>query len=184
MDKGLIPRRYAKALLEVAEQRHVALQLYDAFAEIDAAFTHQPDMSKVVKNPFVKTSDKITLLETAGNLVSESEARSIFEDFVKLTAENGRVDLLKEIIKVYIDEYRRAHDIVRVEVESAVPLGDALRERLTSVIRSRLPKGATIEMNERVDPDLIGGFVININNERLDASVKHELEQLRLNLLK
>lgn len=184
MDKGLIPRRYAKALLQVAEARGVGEKMYDAFTRIDDAFVSQPDLAKVVRNPFVKTEEKTALLETAGKIDDKSDVKSTFEDFVRLAAENGRVDLLREIVRAFIEEYRKAHDIIRVEVESATPLSPALSDRLTAVIRAKLPQGATIEMDKRVNPDLIGGFVININNERLDASVKHELEQLRLNLLK
>jgi F-type H+-transporting ATPase subunit delta len=70
-----------------------------------------------------------------------------------------------------------------VEIVSASELAAADEKRLRALIDRHLD-GATAEYTFATNPDLIGGFVVNIDSERLDASVKNELEQLRLNLLK
>lgn len=184
MDQGLIPRRYAKALLETAEEHGVSAALYGQMVALHSAFEAEPELGKAVANPFVGFDAKARLLETAAGVKADDKDAATFTDFVKLLVSNRRIDLMREMTVAYIDLYRRAHDIVRVEVDSAAPLSSEARARLRAVIGRKMPAGGTIELVEKVDPTLIGGFVININNERLDASVKNELERLRLNLLK
>lgn len=184
MDQGLIPRRYAKALLEVADERGVAPELYKQMAALHAAFEAEPELGKTVANPFVALDDKAKLLVTAAQIKPGDKDAAVFTDFVKLLVRNRRIDLMREMTAAYIDLYRRENNIIRVEVESAAPLSDDARKRLRAIIAKKMPADGTIELFEKVDPALIGGFVININNERLDASLKNELEQLRLNLLK
>lgn len=78
--------------------------------------------------------------------------------------------------------YRSQHHIYLVTVTSAAPMAQAEEERLRKLILRHLD-GGTMEYHHRVDPSLIGGFTVTINNEKLDASVADELKQLRLKLL-
>lgn len=184
MDQGLIPRRYAKALYETATERGVAAELYKQMSALHAAFEAEPGLGKTIANPFVGAADKAALLETAAGVKPGDKDASTFEDFVKLLVSNRRIDMMREMTVAYVDLYRRENDIIRVEVSSAAPLEADARKRLQDIIARKLPENGKIELEEHTDPSLIGGFVININNERLDASLKNELEQLRLNLLK
>ena len=79
--------------------------------------------------------------------------------------------------------YRREKNIYKVEVVSAAPLSDDDESRLKKIINGNL-QGGTMEYTSRVNPDLIGGFTVTIDNRKLDASVSNELKQLRVNLLK
>lgn len=184
MDQGLIPRRYAKALLDVAESRGVASGLYARMLRLLNAFESEPQLGRTVANPFVAIDDKARLLETAAGCSAKDPEDATFTDFVRLLVRNRRIDLMREMTQAYIALYRQAHDIIRVDIASAAPLSKDARERLNAIIGKKMPPGGTIELHETVDPDLIGGFVVNINNERLDASVRNEIDQLRLHLLK
>ncbi|MDE7388267.1 MAG: F0F1 ATP synthase subunit delta, partial [Muribaculaceae bacterium] len=83
----------------------------------------------------------------------------------------------------YIALYRKANRIYRVTVTSAATLSDAESERIRQLVSGHLPADATAEFTFSVDPELIGGFTVAIDNERLDASVANELKQLRLKLI-
>ncbi|MDE6332122.1 MAG: F0F1 ATP synthase subunit delta, partial [Muribaculaceae bacterium] len=78
--------------------------------------------------------------------------------------------------------YRQERDIYRVHVVSAAPLADDQEKRLKSFIEGHL-NGASMEYTSSVDPGLIGGFVVNVDNERLDASVRQQLQQMRQQLI-
>lgn len=184
MDQGLIPRRYAKALLEVSDSRGESAALYSQMTRLQTAFEAEPELGRTVANPFVGFAEKAGLLETAAGVKPGDKDAATFVDFVRLLVRNRRIDLMREMTKAYIELYRLKNNIVRVEVESAAPLTEEARKRLRAIIAKKMPSDGTIEFVEKVEPGLIGGFVININNERLDASVKNELERLRLNLLK
>ncbi|MCC8119296.1 MAG: F0F1 ATP synthase subunit delta [Bacteroidales bacterium] len=179
MDQGLIPRRYAKALYEVASSRSLAQELYEHMRALEGAFAAEPQLSAAIKNPFVSDADKEALIVTASQA---KPGDKMIDDLIRVLKENRRLDLVREIASAYQKVYREAQNIYRVKVIAAAPMGDAELDRLKKLIQSHL-KGAKMEFSQEVDPDLIGGFVIDIDNERLDASVKNELKQLRLKLL-
>ncbi len=182
MDKGLIPRRYAKALMKFAAEKGKLEEVYTRMQNIEKAFADNKSLQSVIANPFVSAKEKTELVLTAAG-VDKTDNNGIIADFVKLLEQNNRMDCLRQTSLAFIDEYRQKNNIYRVDIESAAPLSDPDRQRLTAMIDAHLG-GATAEYSFTVNPDLIGGFVVNINNERLDASVRNELKQLRLNLLK
>lgn len=181
MDKGLIPRRYAKALYEVAAGRKADAAIYSLMQTLSASFAAEPSLATTVANPFVGQADKKALLtQAAGGKVAADD--STFQDFLKLLATNGRLDMARDIARAYIDLYRSANSIYRVEIESASPLSEKERSRLEAVIARHVGKGS-MEYDYRINPALIGGFTVTVNSERLDASVANQLKQLRLQLL-
>ncbi|MDE6197752.1 MAG: ATP synthase F1 subunit delta [Muribaculaceae bacterium] len=181
MDKGLIPRRYAKALYEVGEQRNVNDSLYDTMQKLAAAFAANNSLAPTMANPFVPVADKVSLLETAAGF-GKNGADATFADFTKLLADNRRLDIARDIALAFIDLYRTRHNIYKVAVASAAPLGDAEKKRLQDIIAAHIGKG-TMEYDYTVDPSLIGGFTVTVNSERLDASVANRLKQIRLQLV-
>lgn len=179
MNQGLIPRRYAKAILEFAAERHEDRRIYDIFKRLVASFNAQPELNATMANPFVSDADKQALLRTAAGVTDDD---AVFDDMVKLLVANHRIDCVRDIALAYLRLYRKAHEIYKVEVVSAAPLSPDEDKRLRAIIESHL-NGAGMEYETRVSPDLIGGFVVDIDSERLDASVRNQLEQLRLTLI-
>lgn len=181
MDKGLIPRRYAKALYEVGAERQDNDRLYALMQTLASVFASQPLLAKTLANPFVSADEKMSLLTKAAG-ETEASADATYSDFLKLLKENGRLDMAREIALAFISLYRSEHEIYRVTVQSAAPMAAAERERLEKVIAGHIGHG-TMEYDYSVDPALIGGFIVTVNSERLDASVRHQLEEMKLHLL-
>ncbi len=179
MDNGLIPRRYAKALYEVASDRGLADKLYEKMRLLESAFASEPKLGAAMRNPFVSDADKEALILAA---CGGQAGDVMMDDLIRVLKTNRRLDLVREIASAYQKVYREANNIYRVKVISAAPMPDAELARLKKLITAHL-NGAKMEFATEVDPELIGGFVIDIDNERLDASVKNELKQLRLKLL-
>lgn len=179
MNEGLIPRRYAKALYKVALERQQDARVFDLMQTLDNSFDANKQLQETVSNPFVDKAEKNKLLTTAAGATDKD---STFADFLKLLDENRRIDLVHQIAISYIAIYRHAHNIRRVLVESAAPLDPAVEKRIKDLVTAHL-NGGTMDFSSVVNPDLIGGFVVNIDNERLDASLRHELKELRLSLL-
>lgn len=180
MNEGLIPRRYAKALYKVAAERNQQQRLFELMQTLQASFQNNQELRQLVANPFVDQTEKSKLLLVAAG-ASSSDAT--FVDFLKLLEHNRRIDLVELIAVAYTDYYRSVNNIRRVQVVSAEPLDPSVENRIKQVITQHL-NGATMDFSASVNPDLIGGFVVNIDNERLDASLRHQLKELKLNLLK
>ena len=181
MDIGLIPRRYAKALYAVCEERSDTATLYRLMQTLAEAFADVPGLASTVANPFVSDADKTDLLTKA--VYGDGETPdTTYEDFLHLLEKNKRTALIREIALAFVDLYRRNNAIYRVDICSAAPMGDKERGRLENIIARHIGKG-TFEYSYSVDPALIGGFTVTVNSERLDASVSNQLKQLRLKLI-
>ena len=153
--------------------------MYDLMQTLASSFDANHDLAATVANPFVVQADKDRILTTAAGATA---ADATFADFLKLLARNRRVDLVNEIAHAFVDYYREENNIRRVEVVSAAPLDPAVEKRIKALVEANL-HGGTMDFSSSVNPDLIGGFVVNIDNERLDASLRNQLKELRLSLL-
>lgn len=186
MDQGLLPRRYAKALYKFAVERGDQGAVYGLMQNIAASFTTVDGLQKTIANPFVAAGVKEKLITDAavpaGSGSTAVKGAGTLADFLRLLSKNHRIDIIRDAALAYCDIYRAANEIYKVTVTSAAPLDDKERARLEGLIKARLGNG-TAEMDYEVDPDLIGGFIVTIDNDRLDASVRNELRQLRQALL-
>ena len=180
MDQGLKPRRYAKALYLAAQDRGADAKLYALMKSVADAFAAEPALAKAMQNPEVSDADKQRLILTAAGTTAADAP--LLADFIKLLCRNRRIALFHEAALAYRRIYRDEHKICRVEVVAAAQPAPQAEQRLKKLIEAHIGDH-TMEYSLRVDPSLIGGFVVNIDNSRLDASIKNELKQLRLNLL-
>ncbi|MDE6343940.1 MAG: F0F1 ATP synthase subunit delta, partial [Muribaculaceae bacterium] len=107
---------------------------------------------------------------------------ALVKDIVKLLFHNRRLMLVRAIALSYIGLYRKKNGIRRVTVEWASRPDSSTESRMMGLIQKHIGDG-TMEYDSKVNPQLIGGYRIAIDNERLDASVANEFNQLRQQLL-
>ena len=178
MDNGLIPHRYAKALYKFALEHNNTADVYDEMKNVLAAFENDSRLSKVLANPFVGRDEKFNLLKAAAGEKVEND----YLGFIKLILEMRRENYAREMAYAYRDIYRKANSISQVKITTAVKLPDEEMNKLHDLVAGAF-KNTTLEFSEEVDPDIIGGFIIDVDDARMDASINNEIEQLRLNLL-
>lgn len=181
MNDGLIPRRYATALYKYAVEKGTDKELYALMSALVSSYAATPELGKALANPYLSVDSKRTLILSACGL-KPNESNALIDAFVRLLDDNHRMNMAGDIAQAYCDIYRKANNIYKVTVTSASPLDKASEERLKQIITSQL-NGGKMEYTSSINPDLIGGFTVNIDNNRLDASVANELKQLRLKLL-
>lgn len=178
MDNGLIPNRYAKALYKFALDHSSAEAVYEEMKNVITSFQENPRLSKVLANPFVGNSEKFELLKAAaGDKVEDG-----YLGFVKLILEKRREEYALQMALAYRDIFRKANKISQVRIITAVGLPDAEMKKLRTLVSNSFPD-TKLEFTEQINPDIIGGFVIDVDDSRMDASIINEIEQLRLNLL-
>ena len=179
MDNGLIPQRYAKALYKFALEKGDTGHVYELAKSLIETFRENPDLHKVLSNPYVSSADKDKLLTTAAG----KHHSDIFSRFINLLIENKRISYIYEIMLAYRDLYRKENRISQARITTAVSLSPQQMEKLRSLVQNAF-KDSTLEFSEKVDPNLIGGFIIDVDSLRMDASINNELEQLRQTLLR
>lgn len=178
MNDGLIPQRYAKALYKFAEESGNNKRVYDVMKNVVLSFEANPELQKVLANPYIDKSEKRNLLIAAAGVDREES----YENFVQLLIDNKRESFAYSTALAYLRLYMKANNISDVEIVTAVAMGENELEKLRQLVRNSY-EGRTFEFRYSVNPDIIGGFIITIDSVRMDASISNELEQLRLNLL-
>lgn len=178
MDNGLIPRRYAKALYKFALEKGETQKIYEISKRVVEAFKANPDLQKVLSNPFVSSEDKENLL-----LAAAGEPDPVFKQFVLLIIDQKRVEFANAMMLAFRDIYRKENHISQAKITTAVKLDETRMKKLRELVANAF-KDSQLEFTESVDPSLIGGFVIDVDSVRMDASLSNELEQLRQTLLR
>ena len=178
MDNGLIPHRYAKALYKFAMEHGTAETVYEEMKTVIGSFAANPRLAKVIANPFVGNEEKYNLLKAAAGDKAEND----YLGFVKLILDNRREEFALQMALAYRDIYRKANRISQVRITTAVALPQAETDRLKNLVADSF-KDTKLEFSEQINPDIIGGFIIDVDDSRMDASISNEIEQLRLNLL-
>lgn len=178
MDTGLIPQRYAKALYKFALEHESATAVYDEMKAVIDSFRNNPRLQKVLANPFVENSEKYSLLKAAAG----DKLEDGYLGFIKLVLEKRREEFILQMALAYRDIYRKANKISQVKIITATKLPVAEMDKLKELVSNSF-KDTKLEFSEQINPDIIGGFIIDVDDSRMDASISNEIEQLRLNLL-
>ena len=165
MNDGLIPNRYAKALFKLSQERGDTAVVYKEMKQLDAAYTAESGLKKAVNNPFLPIGDKTKLLCAASGASQEGTSAK----FMELVIKNNRIDFLRPIALAFMKQYRELNGIAKVEVVTATALGDDEINDIVDVVKEQLG-GKTIELTKRVDPDLIGGFTVDVDSQAVRAS--------------
>ena len=169
-------RIYAEALFGAAKQEKRVDQVRENFATFAATLEKSPELRNLVRNPQIDTRAKKQVLEA----VLEG-ADEVFLNFVLLTADKNRVGQLEEVYGEWERLLAEQEKILAVELTTAVKLSDAEAAKIVKQIEQST--GRRVEATRSVDPDLIGGLVLQAGSLRLDASVRGRLSELREELL-
>lgn len=178
MNDGLIPKRYAKALYKLAVENGDSHEIYEQLKPLSRGLSGLGDVKRVLLNPYVPEEDKGRVMM---QLVGAKPGSSL-DKFLLLVIRNNRAEYLRKIALSYVNLYRENHDIAKVEIESAAELPQEQVQAIVDIVRRQMP-GTTLEVEQSIDPDLIGGFTVKVGDVLLDASIKNELKKLRLKLL-
>jgi len=176
MNINRITVRYAKALLQAAVEQGVADKIYQDM-EFAGTIVDLPDFKLFLNNPSINTSTKNKVL----NEVFLNKVNPLTITFLELLTKNKREIYLKSIARNYIKIYRDFNNITSVNISTAVEIGDTLKNKVKTVVGQILKK--QVELSETTDADIIGGFVIRIDDKQYDASIKHKLEKVKRELL-
>ena len=184
MDIGIVSMRYAKALMEYAKSMGAEDTLYKEFCMLDRSFRKHPDLRMALENPILTIREKLTLICTAAvgdapalTISTTIIARREFARFMTLVLKNRRENFLQYICLSFLDLYRKDKHIGVGKLITAVPVSQEVRERIHDSASSLLH--ASMELQTEVDPSIEGGFIFDINDFRLDASIATQLKKVK-----
>ena len=171
-----VARVYSQAILKIAQSKGETDGLLDELLESGHLLERDPDFASFVASPLIDTEERSGALER----MFRGKASDLFVDALQVMNRKGRLGLLPTIAEVYRLKHRELSGQVEIQVTTAVPLSAQLRERLKSGVAEFTGKEPVLI--EVVDGSLIGGMVLQIGDQKIDASVTKKIEALRENL--
>lgn len=177
MNAGLISGRYAKALYEYALGRNEEQALYQRMQTLSSMLRDIPKLRDTLSSPVVPVKYKKEILgEAAGRAPEQS-----YLDFIGLILKNNREGMLYDIALSYQMYYRKRKNITIVHLTSAGPMSEEMLTRIRRQVEKRTR--GEVEFSTHTDPAVGGGFIFQLNDMRLDASVRGQLARLKRQLL-
>jgi F-type H+-transporting ATPase subunit delta len=163
---------YARALFESAKGAGKLQQVRDELADLQVSIGQVPELQAVLENPEVDQTVKAQIL---GDVLGEAD--ELTRNFLRLLADKGRTAEIDGVVKEFDSLVAAEQQVLEVELTTAYELTDDDFRSIVSQIEQA--SGRSVEASRSVDPDLIGGLVLQAGSMRLDASVRGRLERLR-----
>jgi F-type H+-transporting ATPase subunit delta len=151
--------------------------VHESLSDFATAIEQTPELSAVLRNPQLESTAKASIL---ADLAGDDEP--LFKNFLLLVAEKGRAGEIEEIAKEFERLMAREERRLTVEVTTARELTDDEAKRIVEQIEQAA--GRTVEATRSVDPELLGGIVLQAGSYLVDASVRGRLERLRQTLVR
>lgn len=177
MNSGTISIRYARALFNYALENKVEDKVFIEMRKLSENFADYAHFRSTLDNPVLNVKDKLQLIKTAaGGNISDA-----FERFIQLVLHQKRETHLQTITLLYLDLYRKYKNITMVKVTTASPIDDITLEKIKQFIQKR--ETDKIEFETKIDTRITGGFILDIDSDRLDASISTQLRKIKEQLL-
>lgn len=169
-----IATRYAKSLLDLSIEQGKLEPVYEDIQTLQRAMKNR-DLVLLLKSPIVHADKKLGALDA----IFKSSLDTLTMAYLRLLVQKGRENYLPEITAEFGNQYRQLKGITTVRVTSAAPLSEATLAELQQRLIASGVTTAQLAVETKVDPDLIGGFILEFGDRRYDATVAHKLEALR-----
>lgn len=173
----LIARRYSEALFDVAVEQNKLQEVYDDLQALLAVIKKVPEISQLLDLTSLDGEKKEKLF---GELCEPFSM--LVQNTLKIVYKNHRMSNLEDIIEIFNHLYDLKQGFIKGNVISAVPLKKEQLEKLENEV-ARLLGYKQVKLNNSCDASIIGGFIVNVNNQVIDRSLKQRLKKLEQSLL-
>ena len=170
---------YAEALLQVTEARGESQTVADQCKQLLEIWDSSADFRDAMVSPVLEPDAKKQALQA---LVGEKVTPSML-NLLKVLADRQRLVAFDAVLTRFLELYRQSRQVSLAKVATAQPLSEEQQAALTKKVQAMVGKGS-VEMDLSVDPSLIGGFVVNLGSQVIDASLAGQVRRLGLALAK
>ena len=173
MPNPRLATRYAKALIDLAIEKG---QLETVFADMQwlhSVCKSNRDFVNVLRSPIIKADVKKKIIEA----VTTGQISEMTAAFNRLIITKGRESNLPEIAHAFIEAYKEKKNIHTIKLTTATPVSDVTKDAIVRQVK-KSAGFENIELEEKIDADLIGGFVLQIGDKMVDASIAYDLRAI------
>ena len=166
--------RYAKSLIDLSIELNALEDMKNDMATIEQVIRKNPELEAILGNPIVPLNKKAGIL----NDVFGAQVHKATRTFMDLVVSKGRSGILYATSKQFRVQYNQIKGIVTADVASAVELTEANRAEIVNIVKQQAGAKEVI-LREKVNPNLIGGFILTVGDRQFDASISSSLNKLK-----
>ena len=174
----VLSSRYAHSLLALAQEKGLTEEVQADLAELKKAYEESAELRSFLKSPVINVNTKKAAIEKAfGGKVSKLTLL-----FIEKLAEARREMFISEIAEAFNDAYKKIKGIVTAQVVTAAPMNEKIRAEVTRIIKNNKEfiNASAIEIEERVDKNIVGGIIINVGDKQVDASFSRKINEFKM----
>jgi F-type H+-transporting ATPase subunit delta len=177
MNEGLVTKRYVKALYQLAEEEGIREKVMADIEALLACIQESPEFSVFLDNPLLKPSEKSRVINALFLKIFQKTTVS----FLNLLIHNRREKHLRSICLHFIQFYKSLFHIKEGTLTTAVALTPKHKEEVFGFITKKFKM--KLDLNENIDPSIIGGFILRVEDQQIDASIQTQLKRIRRQLI-
>ena len=164
--------RYARALLKSATDQKLEDTVYQEMMTVAKSYLDVPALRHTIDNPMLSKDKKEALLIVAAG----EKPCQLTKAFIALVLKEDRENVMQFMANSYITLYRKQKNIIRGKLTTAARVSAETEQKMRQMVESKTQ--GTVEFETEVDPDIIGGFILEYDTFRMDASVKSRLNTI------
>lgn len=174
MNNPRLAGRYAKSLIDLSVERNELETVYNDMKYLQAVIKVSRPFHNLLLSPVIPISAK----DKAITAVTTGKISKLTAAFNALLISKGRENVLPQIVEAFIDQYNEIKGIHKIKLTTAVPVSEELKTAIKNKIMRDTPI-KNIELEAVVKEELIGGFILEYNNNLVDGSVRRDLRDVK-----
>jgi F-type H+-transporting ATPase subunit delta len=171
----IVASRYAKSLIDLAIATKQVEEVHKDMMMINKVCTENHDFVVMLESPVIKTDKKMAIFKK----VFDGKISATTLAFLNIIATKRREGYIDDIARSFDDQFKAYMGITKATITTAVPLDSSTKSKIMDLVK-KSSKGE-VELIEKTDKSLIGGFVLKVNDQQVDTSIKRKLNDLRKN---
>ena len=174
MPNPRLAARYAKSLIDLANEKKLVENIYNDMLFLQAVCKESREFMALLRSPVVKADKKVVIVAA----VTKGKISELTNSFNRLLITKGRESVLPEIASAFIDQYKQQKGIHTITLTTAVPVNEDVKKQIISQVQSQTGMN-NIDLIATVNEEIIGGFVLEIGDKLIDASIVYDLNKIK-----
>ncbi|MDR2236992.1 MAG: ATP synthase F1 subunit delta [Chryseobacterium sp.] len=168
-----VAKRYAQGLLDFTNESGQTAAVFSEMKEVVKIMAESKDLNKFFLTPYIDAKKKIEVADQIFKGLSVSS-----QNLIRLVIKHGRESQLKNIAQEFINKVEDINGVQRVTLTTATQIS---KENIDQIMRSSnlVKEGSNFDLNLQVKPEILGGYILRVGDQQVDASVKTKLNQVK-----
>jgi F-type H+-transporting ATPase subunit delta len=175
MAESRVASRYVKSLLGLAVEQNALEQVHNDMLMFDKACRNSRPLLMMLQSPIIKHEKKRDILET----IFKGKVHKLTMAIVDILTKKNREPLLPAIAAEFGNAYNEYKGIEKATVTATIAIDEKLKKEIEAMVK-KLSNKKQVALTTKVDKDIIGGFILNVGDRQIDASIKNKLKSLRV----